>query len=235
MKGLERYLHEAEADSEVRVILIRAAGERAFTAGFDLNETVANNINDVPSRRADTKSEVDFFMYMWNLPKPVISAVQGYCIGGGITISMMSDMIIAADNARFGNPEVRLGYTMEIPMEFWKMPMNKAVEWFYLSRYFSADELAEMGVVNKVVPAAELWEKSMEIAAEIAKVPPQSMRIMKENIRKIYDIRGLSNTVAYTAEMFNLNRMRMQMEEMAQFGKDLNEGGLRTALDSRYN
>lgn len=118
--------------------MIRAEGEKAFTAGFDLKESMEHNITDIVERRADTKSEVDFFLYMWYLPKPIISAVQGYCIGGGITIAMMSDLVIAADNASFGNPEIVLGFTPEIPMEHWKLPFNKATEWYFMGKYFSA-------------------------------------------------------------------------------------------------
>ena len=95
INGLGQYLHEAADDSDVKVIVIRAEGEKAFTAGFDLKESMEHNITDIVERRADTKSEVDFFLYMWYLPKPIISAVQGYCIGGGITIAMMNDLVIA--------------------------------------------------------------------------------------------------------------------------------------------
>lgn len=90
IQGLGDYLHQAADDPEVKVILIRGAGEKAFTAGFDLKESMENDITDIVERRADTQSEVEFFKYLWYLPKPVISAVQGYCIGGGITISLMS-------------------------------------------------------------------------------------------------------------------------------------------------
>ena len=109
LNGLGDYLHQANDDPEVKVIVIRGAGEKAFTAGFDLKESMNNNITDIVERRADTQHELDFFRYLWYLPKPVISAVQGYCIGGGNTIALMSDLIIAADNATFGNPEIVLG------------------------------------------------------------------------------------------------------------------------------
>lgn len=232
--GLGKYLHEAADDKEVKVIVIRAAGQKAFTAGFDLKESAENNITDIVERRADTKTEVDFFKYMWYLPKPIISAVQGYCIGGGITISMVSDMIIAADNATFGNPEIVLGYTPEIPMELWKMPMNKAIEWFYMSKYFKAEEMAQMGVVNEVVPFDQLWDRTMEVAHQVAKVPAESMGMMKYTIRKVFDLRGFANTLDFTAEMFNLNRTNMQKKDMTSFAEDIGKGGLKAALNTRY-
>jgi len=194
-----------------------------------------HNITDIVERRADTASELDFFMYMWYLPKPIISAVQGYVIGGGITISLMSDLIVAADTATFGNPEIVLGFTPQIPVEIWKLPMNKAIEWYYLSKFFSAEEMREMGVVTQVVPYEKLDETAMEMAKQIAKVPAESMGMMKHCIRKCFDLRGFSNTLDYTAEMFNLSRTNMQKKDMSSFKSDIESGGLKAALGSRYN
>lgn len=235
ISGFDKYLHEAAADKEVKVILIRAAGEKAFTAGFDLNESMQNNITDIVERRADTQHEVDLFKFMWYLPKPIISAVQGYCIGGGITISLMGDMIIAAENATFGNPEILLGYTPEIPIELWKLPMNKAVEWFFLSKYYSAAEMKEMGVVNEIVSIDKLQERALEVAKLVARIPADSMGMMKHTIKKVYDIRGFNDSLDFTAEMFNLNRTNMQQKEMSSFKDDIESGGLKAALSKRYD
>ena len=124
---MSKYLHMANDDQSVRAIVIRGAGEKAFTAGFDLKESMENNITDIAERRQDTRTEIEFFKYLWYLPKPVICAVQGYCVGGGNMIALMSDLIVAADNATFGNPEMLLGYLPEIPIEVWKLPANKAM------------------------------------------------------------------------------------------------------------
>ena len=234
IEGLGHYLHQAADDPEVKAILIRGEGKKAFTAGFDLKESMQNNIIDVVDRRADTQTEVEFFKYMWYLPKPIVSAVQGYCIGGGITISFMSDLIIAADNATFGNPEIVLGYTPEIPVELWKMPMNKAIEWWFQSKYFSAEEMREIGVVNEVVPYEDLDRRAMEVALQAAKIPAESMKMMKQCIRKMADIRGFSNTLDYCAEIFNLSRTNMQQKDMKKFKESIESGGLKSALNERY-
>lgn len=234
IRGLGEYLHQAADDPDVKVIVIQGAGEKAFTAGFDLKESMGNDITDIVERRADTRTEVEFFKYLWYLSKPVISAVQGYCIGGGITIALMSDLIIAAENASFGNPEIVLGYTPEIPMELWKLPMNKAVEWYFEGKYFSAEEMREMGVVNEVVSYERLQERTMEVARQVAKVPAESMGMMKYCIRKVYDLRGFANTLDFTAEMFNLSRTNMQKKDMGDFKKSIENGGLKAALGERY-
>lgn len=111
-----------------------------------------------------------------------------------------------ADNASFGNPEIVLGFTPEIPMEHWKLPFNKATEWYFMGKYFSAEEMREMGMVNEVVPYGNLEERVMQVAEQVARIPAESMAMMKHTIRKIYDLRGFANTVEYTSEMFNLSR-----------------------------
>jgi len=235
IEGLHRYVRQAGEDPEVRVIVLRGAGKKAFTAGFDLKETMEHNIIDVVDRRADTHKELDFFMYMWRLPKPIICAVQGYCIGGGIQLAEVSDLVIAADNATFGNPEALLGYTTELPIYMYKLPLNKLTEWEFLAKYYSAEELREMGFVNEIVPYEQLEQRTMEVARLVARIPSESMAIMKYTIRKCYDLRGLSNVVAFTAETYSLNRIRMQQNEAVAFTKDIAEGGLSAALKSRYN
>lgn len=232
---LETFLHQANEDSHVKAIVIQGTGEKAFTAGFDLKETMEHNITDIVDRRADTQGELDFFRYLWYLPKPVISAVQGYCVGGGNMIALMSDLVIAADNASFGNPEMLLGYLPEIPIELWKLPFNKAVEWYFESKYFTAEEMRDMGVVNEVVPFEDLQKRAMEVAQRVAKVPSESMAMLKHGIRKIYDIKGFSNSVDYFAEMFNLARVNMQQKEMGEFRDSISSGGLKSALNERYN
>ena len=233
LREFEENFELACKDPDVRVIVIRAEG-RAFTAGFDLKESMENNITDIVDRRADTQGEVDFFMKMWYAPKPIISAVQGYCIGGGLTISFMSDMIVASEDATFGNPEIILGFIPEIPVEFWKMPMNKVNEWLYEGKYYTAEELREIGAVNYVVPREELDAKAFEIAGRIAKIPPESMAMMKHSIRKMYDIRGFANSMAFATEMFNLARCNVQQKEMSSFKASIDQGGLKSALSERY-
>ena len=231
---MSKYLHMANDDQSVRAIVIRGAGEKAFTAGFDLKESMENNITDIAERRQDTRTEIEFFKYLWYLPKPVICAVQGYCVGGGNMIALMSDLIVAADNATFGNPEMLLGYLPEIPIEVWKLPANKAMEWYLESKYYAAEEMREMGVVSEVVPFEQLMDRTMAIAKQAAKIPAESMKMLKEGVRHIYDIRRFSNSVDYFAEMFNLARTNMQQKDMGDFRNDISSGGLKSALNSRY-
>ena len=231
--GIDEALKQAAEDPKVRVVILGGAGEKAFTAGFDLKEAMEHNITGVVERRKDTSEEIKFFMRMWNFPKPIVAAIQGYCIGG-ITLAMLSDMVIASEDASFGNPEIILGYVPEFPMEVWKMPFNKVREFFYLSKFFTAAEMRDMNVVNQVVPYENLEETAMAVANRIAQIPPESAKIIKYSLNKCYELQGFRSTIDFVSEMFNLGRIHMQTTGVDEFRSDIAEGGLTTALKKQY-
>ena len=235
LNGIDESLQKAAEDPQGRVVILCSAGEKAFTAGFDLKESMENDITDIVERRADTSHEIEFFLRMWRFPKTIIAAVQGYCIGGGVTLAMLSDLIIASNDATFGNPEILLGYMPEIPMEIWKMPFNKAREFFFLSKYFTAKEMADMNVINMVVPYENLEKEAVKMAERIALIPPESMKMLKHSLNKCCELQGFLSTVDFVAEMFNLGRTYMQTSQVDDFKKDIENGGLKLALDKKYN
>lgn len=234
MQGLKESFAKAKDDSEVKVVILKGAGDKAFTAGFDLVESMQHNITDVVDRRADTSSEIDFFINMWEFPKPIIAQVQGYCIGGGVTLSFLCDIIVASEDATFGNPEILLGYIPQFPIEIWKMPFNKVREFYYLSKYFTAKEMEKMGVVNFVVPFENLEQKALEVAQQVAKIPHESMRMMKHSINKCYELQGMRHTIDFAAEMFNLGRIHMQKTQVGDFKEGIIKDGLKSALNKVY-
>ena len=233
--GIDESLRIAAEDDEVRVVILTGAGDKAFTAGFDLKEAMEHNITGVVERRKDTSEEIEFFMRMWHFSKPIVAAIRGYCIGGGITLAMLSDMVIASEDATFGNPEILLGYVPEFPMEVWKMPFNKVREFFYLSKFFTAAEMCDMNVVNQVVPGEKLEETAMAVAERIAQIPPESTKIIKYSLNKCYELQGFRNTVDFVSELFNLGRVHMQTTQVDDFRNDIAEGGLASALKKQYN
>lgn len=235
IKGIAESLDRAEADDEVRAVVLCGAGEKAFTAGFDLKETMEHNITDIVERRADTSEEVEFFMRMWRFSKPIVCKVQGYCIGGGITLAMLCDMVIASEDASFGNPEIVMGFIPEFPIEIWKMPFNKVREFYFMGKYYTAKEMEAMNAVNKVVPYEELEAETMRTAERMAQIPAESMKMMKYSLNKCYELCGLRSTIDFAAEMFNLGRTHMQLTQVDEFRNDIANGGLKTALNKQYH
>jgi len=226
---LEEALDQANADEDVHVIVISAAGDRAFSAGFDLKESISDPIIEVGKRRSNTEKELSSWQKVWNAKKPVIAEVQGYCIGGGLHLAFMCDMIIASEDAKFGEPELGFSYVPDILIEPWKLPMNKARELLYLGEFMTAQELHSYGVVNKVVPLASLEEETMKVAEKIASMPKDAVTILKYQLNKTYEIQGLKNAMDFAAELFNLCRINQAHTE-GEFNEIVREQGLKAAI-----
>ena len=227
--GLGDAIRRADADPETNAIVLCAAGEKAFTAGFDLKESIGSPIVDVPARREDSLMELNNFRAIWEARKPVLASVQGYCIGGGVWMAFLSDMIIASEDAKFGEPELMYSYAKDVLIEPWKMPMNLVKQLAYLGDFMTAQQLKDAGVVNFIVPLDQLEEETMKLANRLADQPPQAIRMLKYEINKTYEIMGMRNAMDFGAEMFNLCRIN-QVQEQSEFIRIVNEQGLKAAM-----
>ena len=227
-------LDKAASDDNVHVVVISAAGDKAFSAGFDLKESIVSPVLGIENRRANTRFELDTWMKIWNMSKPAIAAVQGYCIGGGVHLAFMCDMIVAADDAQFGEPEIKYSYIPDILIEPFKMPFNKARELMMLGEMMSAEELYRCGTVNKLVPAAKLEEETMKIAAKVAAMPRAAVGMLKYQMNKAYEFMGFKHSADFAAEMFNLCRLN-QMDADSEFNEIVKTQGLKAAMDWKKN
>jgi enoyl-CoA hydratase len=227
---LNATLEEVANDDSVRVVIISAAGDKAFSAGFDLKESISSPIIKVPERREDTRFELDTWLKIWDMPKPVIAQVQGYCIGGGLHLALMCDLLIASDDAKFGEPEIQYSYIPDILIEPWKLPFNKARELLYLGGFISAKELYNLGVVNRIVPFEKLEEETLKIAKHLANMPQDTMKMLKYQVNKTYEIMGFKNSMDFAAEMFNLCRINQAQSE-SEFNEIVRTKGLKAALE----
>ncbi|MBS1765457.1 MAG: enoyl-CoA hydratase/isomerase family protein [Bacteroidetes bacterium] len=162
----------ANADSSVKVIIITGAGEKSFVAGADIGEFEGLSEQQAMSL-ATTGQEV--FKSIENSPKPVIAAVNGFALGGGCELAMSCHLRIASDNARFGQPEVKLGL---IPAYGGTQRLTrligrtKALELMITTDMINAQQALELGLLNYVVPQAELMNKCKEIAVKIMAQAP---------------------------------------------------------------
>ena len=185
---------EAIADAGVRVIVLAGAG-RAFSAGHDLGS---------PQEREDQKLRpyppgvegqfmrgwylnVDNSLRWRELPKPTIASVQGYCIYGGWILASAMDLVIAADDAKF-----LPGMTQYFSAP-WELGVRKAKEILFQSRFVEAEEALRLGFVCKVVPRAELEERTLEFAEAIADSHPFQLRMLKLSINRAQDLMGFRN------------------------------------------
>jgi len=223
-------LDKAAADKDVRVVVISAAGDKAFSAGFDLKESITSPVLGIENRRENTRFEQDTWFKIWNMPKPAIASVQGYCIGGGVHLALMCDLLIAADNAMFGEPEIAYSYIPDILIEPFKMPFNKARELMLLGEMMSAEELHRFGTVNKVVPLAKLEEETMKMAEKIVSLPRYAVSMLKYQLNKAYEFMGIKHSNDLAAELFSLCRLN-QMDTDTEFNEIVKTKGLKAAMD----
>jgi enoyl-CoA hydratase/carnithine racemase len=204
--ALDAAFHQAAMDDSVRVIVLRGAGQH-FSAGHDIGKTRDSHLSyrritmwpdhvgkpGVESR-LDRESEVYLELCRrWReLPKPTIAAVHGACIGGALMLAWVCDLIIAADDAFFADPVLRMGAPgVEFFAHPWQMGPRFAKEFLFLGERVGAERARELGMVNRVVPAAELEATTMEIAGRIAEMPPLALTLAKMSVNAAEDAMGL--------------------------------------------
>jgi len=192
----------ARADSEpaTSVVLLRAAG-RSFCAGYDIGArpAAADAADDWRSdpikAHKHLAPQLAFEMTPWNMQKPVIASVQGHVMGGGCELVMLCDLTIAADNAVFGEPEIRfssVGPAIVMPAI---IGYKKARELLYFGDTIDAETARELGMVNRVVPLAELREKSLAYARRLSLISPEALYATKLAINRGADAAGFANRI----------------------------------------
>jgi enoyl-CoA hydratase len=187
----------AEAEPATSVVLLRAAG-RSFCAGYDIGAKPEGSDDwrsDPIKAHKHLAHQLDFEMVPWNLKKPVIASVQGHVMGGGCELVMLCDLTIAADNATFGEPEIRfssVGPAIVMPAI---VGYKKARELLYFGDAIDAETARELGMVNRVVPLAELREKSLAWAKRLSLISPEALYATKLAINRGADAAGFSNRI----------------------------------------
>ena len=185
IKELAEALDAFEADDAIGAIVLTGS-DKAFAAGADIKEMSGRSYMDVYLS--------DFITVGWEpvstCRKPIVAAVAGYALGGGCEMAMMCDYIIAADSARFGQPEITIGAipgaggTQRLPRFVGKA---KAMEMCLTGRMMDADEAERSGLVSRVVPAAELLDEAVKSAAKVAAMSQPIAMMVKESVNRAYE------------------------------------------------
>jgi enoyl-CoA hydratase len=181
---LERAFEQVRTDDAVRVVILTGAGEKAFVAGADINELA--RLNPIAGRDYGMRGQA-LFRSIELFPKPVIAAINGFALGGGLELAMACSFRIAADNARLGQPEVKLGIiagyggSQRLPRLIGSGP---ALELLLSGEPISAADAYRIGLVNYVVAQAELLAKAEALAHKIASNGPVAVRLTLEAVRR---------------------------------------------------
>ncbi len=215
LQELCRALEEADANEKVRCIVVTGS-EKAFAAGADIKEMSGKSFGDVFSENlfADVSDR------MMNIRKPIIAAVAGYALGGGCELAMGCDFIIAADNAKFGQPEINLGViagmggTQRLTRFLGK---SKSMDMNLTGRFMGAEEAERSGLVSRVVPAKKLIEEAMGAAQKIAEKSMLTTIAAKESVNRSYET-TLSEGILFERRVFHsMFATEDQKEGMAAF------------------
>jgi enoyl-CoA hydratase len=196
----------ADADDAVRVVILAGAGKH-FSSGHDLKAIVGDGEKDEWVKLRETpegKFHHEKTMYyerclrIHDFRKPTIAAVQGSCVAAGLMLASMCDLIVAADDALFSNPVLRLsGAGVELLVEPWEIGIRKAKEFLLTGDTIDAQEAWRLGLVNRVVPRDELTTRTRELADRIALVPPITAQTVKDSINHTAELMGKKDAFKY--------------------------------------
>ncbi len=177
-------IRRAEADDEVRVLLLTGEG-RGFTSGGNLQELAAMN-QDRSRAIYDVDSTADMVRLLYNVKKPVIAAINGPAFGAGIALAMACDILLASDRAQFGFSFTALGFCPDSGTSWFltrRVGYNKACEILFSAKTLGAEELQALGLVNAVVPHDQLLPAAEKLAGKIAKGPALALMLQKRVLR----------------------------------------------------
>ena len=219
MQELAKALYEFDADEGIGAIVI-TGNEKAFAAGADIG--VMKDYSYMDAYKSDYITRD--WEHIRRIRKPVIAAVAGYALGGGNELAMMCDLIIAADNAKFGQPEINLGImpgaggTQRLPRFTSKA---KAMDLCLTARNMDAQEAERCGLVSRVVPLEKLMDEAMSVAQKIAGYSMPVVMMIKESINRAYES-TLSEGVLFERRLFH-----------SQFALEDQKEGMKAFLEKR--
>ena len=224
-------LREADQDDAVRVSILRGAG-KCWSAGYDLGG--GNDGLELPWYTAGgdghwPRHVTDGWMSIWDLAKPVIAQVHGYCLAGGSELATGCDLIYVADDAKIGYPAVRFGVP-DMHFHAWFMGMRTALEMMLTGDSISGAEAARLGWANRAYPLAELEGAVIETASRVAQVDPELAQLNKRIVHRQMEISGLRTGIRAGTEMCALGTHTRALQ---RFVNETRTKGLTQALSDR--
>lgn len=224
------------AEPDVRVIVLSANG-KAFSAGFDLKESAEKNYTTTADFKGAIEADFDFIMQFWDSKKPTISAIQGYCLAGGMELALACDISIASEDALFGEPEVRFGSGIVAMIVPWLTGPKFAKEILLTGNdRIPAARALSMGLVNDVVPQGQHLDRAIALANDIIAASAISVELTKRAINRSFDIRGMRQALLAAIDT-DIIIESIAGPERKEFNRIRKEEGLKAAIawrDSRF-
>jgi len=224
-------LEEGDQDDSIRVMIIRGAG-KCFSAGYDLGG--GNVGHELPFYTSGGVGQwprhvTSGWMGIWDMAKPVIAQVHGYCLAGGSELATGCDLVYVADDAQIGYPAVRFGVA-DMHFHPWTLGMRTAMEMMLTGDPITGIQAAEGGWANKAFPADELDDRVVGIASRVAMIPPQLAQLNKRVVHRQMEIMGIRTGIRVGTELCALGTLQPAMDD---FVAAVKRDGLTGALQAR--
>jgi len=224
-------LRANDQDPDVRVTIIRGAGP-SFSAGYDLGG--GNEGHELPFYTPGgdghwPRHVTEGWMSIWDLAKPVIAQVHGFCLAGGSELATGCDLVYVAEDAQMGYPAVRFGVP-DMHFHAWFLGMRRAMEMMVTGDSISGVDAVREGWANRAFPADELDDAVLEVAQRIATVPPELVQLNKRVVHRQMDYMGMRSGIRAGTELCGIGTYT---QAMADFVANIQRGGLTSALTER--
>ncbi|KKM88561.1 hypothetical protein LCGC14_1257470 [marine sediment metagenome] len=229
-------VEKADMDPETRVTIIRGAGT-CFSAGYDLGSDLRKNRPWFTSPEMGVRSfswarhVTEGWFRLWDMAKPIIAQVHGYCLAGASELATACDLVYVADDAQIGYPAVRSISPPDLQYPAWLMGMRAAMEFMLTGSSLSGKEAARLGYANRSYPAEELEGKVLKIAKSVANIPPDLQILNKRSVHQTMEIMGIRSALRAGHPFVSLAHYTKSNEE---FMKQMYSGeGLTKAFSDR--
>ena len=234
--ALMQALQTADDDPATSVVLLRANG-RSFCVGYDIGRQSPERDgwrHDAVRYTQHLREVLAFEFAPWDMKKPVIAEVQGHALGGGCELAMMCDLTIAADDAEFGEPEIRFSTVGPALVMPWIIGLKKARELMYFGDTIRAQEALVLGMVNRVVPLGELPAQALKFAKRLALISPEALATTKLALNRGVEAAGFRNAINVGVDVVG-PLYAATTAEGAKFRTMVETDGLRAALKARMD
>jgi enoyl-CoA hydratase len=236
LNELQLALDDIERDDELRVLVVQGAGGN-FSSGFDLKEQMQAQPVGRDAWRQILDRDFSIVTRFWHLKKPTIAAVQGYCLAGGCELALCCDITIAAEDAIFGEPELKFGAGIVVMILPWLVGPKRAKDIILTGAdHIAAPEAARIGLINRVVPSDQVESSALALARHIAVIDPCLVQQTKRAINQCFEVMGLMEALNQALEI-DLTIEGKGSDDKRKFMEIARTDGLRKAIawrDARF-
>lgn len=236
LSEINQALDDAEQDPDIRAVIVTGTGT-TFSSGFDLKEQMERRPSGTDQWRPILRKDFDTIMRFWHFPRPTIAAVRGPCLAGACELALACDMTIASADAFFGEPELKFGAGIVAMILPWIVGPKIAKEIIFTGDdRISASHAKEIGMINRIVPVAELDEAALSLARHIAAVDPHLVKETKRAINRALEARNMLEALE-EALAIDLAIEGAGSPDKMQFMEIARRDGLKAALawrDARF-